>query len=36
MREYDLRYLDGSRPDWGAFDLQARQLTLTDGMPAPV
>jgi NAD(P)-dependent dehydrogenase (short-subunit alcohol dehydrogenase family) len=36
MREYDLRDLDGTRPDWGAVDLQARQLTLTDGMPAPV
>jgi NAD(P)-dependent dehydrogenase (short-subunit alcohol dehydrogenase family) len=35
MREYDLEDIDGTRPDWGAVDLAARQLTLTSGMPAP-
>lgn len=36
MREYDLQDTDGTRPDWGAVDLEARQLTLTSGMPAPL
>jgi NAD(P)-dependent dehydrogenase (short-subunit alcohol dehydrogenase family) len=35
MREYGLEDVDGTRPDWGAVDLAARQLTLTSGMPAP-
>jgi NAD(P)-dependent dehydrogenase (short-subunit alcohol dehydrogenase family) len=36
MREYDLKDKDGSRPDWGAVDLEARERTLTHGMPDPV
>jgi NAD(P)-dependent dehydrogenase (short-subunit alcohol dehydrogenase family) len=36
MRVYDLEDTDGTRPDWGAVDLEARQSTLTDGMPDPV
>ncbi|WP_327582135.1 SDR family oxidoreductase [Nonomuraea sp. NBC_00507] len=36
MREYDLRDTDGTRPDWGAVDLESRQLLLTSGMPAPM
>jgi NAD(P)-dependent dehydrogenase (short-subunit alcohol dehydrogenase family) len=36
MREYDLDDTDGTRPDWGAVDLAARQSTLTSGMPDPV
>jgi NAD(P)-dependent dehydrogenase (short-subunit alcohol dehydrogenase family) len=35
MRIYDLVDADGCRPDWGAVDLEARQATLTDGMPDP-
>lgn len=35
MRVYDLVDADGSRPDWGAVDLEARQETLTSGMPEP-
>jgi NAD(P)-dependent dehydrogenase (short-subunit alcohol dehydrogenase family) len=35
MHTYDLVDADGTRPDWGAVDLEARQGTLTDGMPAP-
>jgi len=35
MREYDLEDTDSTRPDWGAVDLQARQVTLTSGMPDP-
>jgi NAD(P)-dependent dehydrogenase (short-subunit alcohol dehydrogenase family) len=35
MRLYDLRDVDGTRPDWGAVDLDARQETLASGMPAP-
>jgi NAD(P)-dependent dehydrogenase (short-subunit alcohol dehydrogenase family) len=35
MRTYDLMDADGTRPDWGAVDLQARQETLANGMPAP-
>ena len=36
MRAYDLRDKDGTRPDWGAVDLEARRGTLTSGMPDPV
>jgi NAD(P)-dependent dehydrogenase (short-subunit alcohol dehydrogenase family) len=36
MRVYDLEDNDGTRPDWGAVDLDARQRTLTSGMPAPM
>jgi NAD(P)-dependent dehydrogenase (short-subunit alcohol dehydrogenase family) len=35
MRIYNLVDADGSRPDWGVVDLEARQATLTDGMPDP-
>jgi NAD(P)-dependent dehydrogenase (short-subunit alcohol dehydrogenase family) len=35
MRVYDLVDADGSRPDWGAVDLEARRETLTSGMPDP-
>lgn len=35
MRIYDLADRDGSRPDWGAVDLAAREQTLAAGMPAP-
>ncbi|MDQ7910979.1 SDR family oxidoreductase [Phytohabitans sp. ZYX-F-186] len=35
MRAYDLVDADGSRPDWGAVDLEARLQTLASGMPAP-
>ena len=35
MREYDLVDADGTRPDWGAVDLEARQETLASGMPDP-
>jgi NAD(P)-dependent dehydrogenase (short-subunit alcohol dehydrogenase family) len=35
MRIYDLVDADGSRPDWGAVDLEARQETLVSGMPDP-
>jgi NAD(P)-dependent dehydrogenase (short-subunit alcohol dehydrogenase family) len=36
MREYDLADADGTRPDWGAVDLEAREETLVSGMPDPV
>jgi len=36
MREYDVQDTDGTRPDWGAVDLESRQLLLTSGMPAPM
>lgn len=36
MREYGLADTDGTRPDWGAVDLDARLATLADGMPEPV
>jgi NAD(P)-dependent dehydrogenase (short-subunit alcohol dehydrogenase family) len=36
MRVYDLLDKDGTRPDWGAVDLAARERTLTHGMPDPV
>jgi NAD(P)-dependent dehydrogenase (short-subunit alcohol dehydrogenase family) len=35
MRVYDLADIDGTRPDWGAVDLEARRATLSDGMPDP-
>jgi NAD(P)-dependent dehydrogenase (short-subunit alcohol dehydrogenase family) len=35
MRVYDLVDADGTRPDWGTVDLQARRATLTNGMPDP-
>jgi hypothetical protein len=35
MRVYDLEDTDGTRPDWGAVDLEARRRKPTDGMPAP-
>jgi NAD(P)-dependent dehydrogenase (short-subunit alcohol dehydrogenase family) len=35
MRVYDLVDADGTRPDWGAVDLEARHATLTGGMPDP-
>jgi NAD(P)-dependent dehydrogenase (short-subunit alcohol dehydrogenase family) len=35
MRVYDLVDADGTRPDWGAVDLEARRETLTSGMPDP-
>jgi NAD(P)-dependent dehydrogenase (short-subunit alcohol dehydrogenase family) len=35
MHTYELVDADGARPDWGAVDLEARQATLTSGMPAP-
>jgi hypothetical protein len=35
MRVYELVDADGSRPDWGAVDLQARLSTLENGMPDP-
>ncbi|NUS73777.1 MAG: SDR family NAD(P)-dependent oxidoreductase [Corynebacteriales bacterium] len=35
MRTYELADLDGSQPDWGAVDLEARRNTLTSGMPEP-
>jgi NAD(P)-dependent dehydrogenase (short-subunit alcohol dehydrogenase family) len=35
MRVYDLVDADGSRPDWGAVDLEAREETLRSGMPEP-
>jgi NAD(P)-dependent dehydrogenase (short-subunit alcohol dehydrogenase family) len=35
MRVYDLVDADGTRPDWGAVDLEARRETLTNGMPDP-
>jgi NAD(P)-dependent dehydrogenase (short-subunit alcohol dehydrogenase family) len=35
MRTYDLVDIDGSRPDWGAVDGEARQKMLVDGMPDP-
>lgn len=35
MRVYDLVDADGTRPDWGAVDLDARRETLTNGMPDP-
>jgi NAD(P)-dependent dehydrogenase (short-subunit alcohol dehydrogenase family) len=35
MRVYDLVDADGTRPDWGAVDLEARLETLASGMPDP-
>ncbi len=35
MRVYDLVDADGSRPDWGAVDLEARREMLTSGLPDP-
>jgi hypothetical protein len=35
MRVYDLTDADGTQPDWGAVDLEARQHTLESGMPDP-
>lgn len=35
MREYGLQDTDGTRPDWGAVDLEARRSLLADGMPEP-
>lgn len=35
MRVYDFTDADGTRPDWGAVDLEARRATLTNGMPDP-
>jgi NAD(P)-dependent dehydrogenase (short-subunit alcohol dehydrogenase family) len=35
MRVYDLEDKDGTRPDWGAVDQEARRATLADGMPGP-
>jgi NAD(P)-dependent dehydrogenase (short-subunit alcohol dehydrogenase family) len=35
MRIYDLQDADGTRPDWGAVDREARLETLTSGMPDP-
>ena len=35
MRIYDLKDVDGTRPDWGAVDLDARLETLRSGMPGP-
>jgi NAD(P)-dependent dehydrogenase (short-subunit alcohol dehydrogenase family) len=35
MRHYDLVDADGTRPDWGAVDLEARLETLASGVPAP-
>jgi NAD(P)-dependent dehydrogenase (short-subunit alcohol dehydrogenase family) len=35
MRTYDLTDADGTRPDWGSVDLEARLATLADGMPEP-
>lgn len=35
MRAYDLIDADGTRPDWGAVDLEARRDTLANGMPEP-
>ena len=35
MRVYDLVDADGTRPDWGAVDLEARREMLTNGMPDP-
>jgi NAD(P)-dependent dehydrogenase (short-subunit alcohol dehydrogenase family) len=35
MRTYDLTDADGTQPDWGAVDRQARLATLADGMPEP-
>lgn len=32
MREYDLRDADGTLPDWGAVDLEARRSVLVTGM----
>jgi NAD(P)-dependent dehydrogenase (short-subunit alcohol dehydrogenase family) len=34
MREYGLTDADGTRPDWGAVDLEARESMLTDDHPA--
>ncbi len=36
MHLYGFEDKDGSRPDWGGVDLEARQATLSDGMPEPV
>jgi NAD(P)-dependent dehydrogenase (short-subunit alcohol dehydrogenase family) len=33
MRAYDLVDADGTRPDWGAVDLEARRAMLTEGIP---
>jgi NAD(P)-dependent dehydrogenase (short-subunit alcohol dehydrogenase family) len=33
MRTYDLTDADGTRPDWGAVDLEARKAMLTGGHP---
>jgi NAD(P)-dependent dehydrogenase (short-subunit alcohol dehydrogenase family) len=35
MRVYDLVDADGTRPDWGAVDLEARLENLTGGIPDP-
>lgn len=35
MRIYDLVDADGTRPDWGAVDREARREMLTSGMPDP-
>ena len=35
MRVYDLVDADGTKPDWGAVDLEARRHTLASGMPDP-
>ena len=34
MREYGFTDADGTRPDWGAVDLEARESSLTEGHPA--
>jgi NAD(P)-dependent dehydrogenase (short-subunit alcohol dehydrogenase family) len=34
MRVYDLVDADGTRPDWGAVDLEARREALANGIPA--
>lgn len=36
MRVYGLVDTDGTRPDWGIINLEARQATLTTGMPEPL
>jgi hypothetical protein len=35
LRVYDLVDADGTRPDCGAVDLDARRRTLANGMPDP-
>ena len=34
MHEYGFTDADGTRPDWGAVDLEARESSLTEGHPA--